>query len=279
LAGLKIVYGGGLSGDMPNASNFTRRLFGLVRGYSKLADSVAAPPLAGAIVNIPPWPLRLTYGAAELALFTDMSGAVAEYQEAARPPELTMQDEALFTKVTVTDAGGERRDTWALPSDTPVRRYAWSRGMSLMRDEVTALAQARVVVGGKLVGFSGVIPGVVEEAYLSLKAARPLYLVGGFGGAARAVSDQLQGIERPEFSDAYSAKTVSDYVACRQLYADHGNPFVSMRDIGALLEAKAGQPLSLTLNNGLTDDENAELIRCTDAQRASDLLLTGLTRL
>jgi hypothetical protein len=221
----------------------------------------------------------LTYGDAESALFSDSMGAIAEYQEAGRPVELTMKDEEIFSKVAATDAGGESRDTWALPSDTPLRRYAWGRGMSLMREQVTAFAQARVVVGGKLIGFSGVIPGVVEEAYLSLKAGRPLYLVGGFGGAARAVCDQLQGVHRHEFSEEFSDKTVSDYFACKQMYADHQIPFVSMQDIGALLEVKAAQPLSLALKNGLDDNENVELMRCTDAQRVADLLLTGLTRI
>jgi hypothetical protein len=279
LAGLKIVYGGGLTGSMPTASNFTRRLFGLVRGYSKLADSVAAAPLNDAILNVPPWPLRLGYGEPEWALFNDPSGSVADYRDGARPVELTMRDDELFGKTVQTDAAGKTAEIWELPSDTPLRRYAWARGLSLMREQVTGLAQARLVVGGKLTKFSGIIPGVVEEAYLSLKANRPLYLVGGFGGAARAVCDHLRGVSRPEFSNDFSEKTVPDYAACKDFYATYHQAFESMQDIGGLLTSKGAQPISRALNNGLEDEENYELMQCTDAQRIADLLLTGLTRI
>ncbi|MBL8483076.1 MAG: TIR domain-containing protein, partial [Rhodocyclaceae bacterium] len=62
LAGLKIVYGGALSGNFRQGSNFTLRLFELVRAYSGLAAGVSAPPIKGAVINVAPWPLRLNYG-------------------------------------------------------------------------------------------------------------------------------------------------------------------------------------------------------------------------
>lgn len=40
----------------------------------------------------------------------------------------------------------------------------------------------RVLIGGKRAGFQGAMPGVLEEAIISLERSRPLYLAGGFGG-------------------------------------------------------------------------------------------------
>ena len=43
----------------------------------------------------------------------------------------------------------------------------------------------RVCVGGVTEGFQGSEPGVIEEAKLALRYRKPLYLMGGFGGATR----------------------------------------------------------------------------------------------
>jgi hypothetical protein len=50
---------------------------------------------------------------------------------------------------------------------------------------------ARVVVGGKLSGFLGAMPGVIEEAITSVQAGQPLYVAGGFGGAAAAIAREV----------------------------------------------------------------------------------------
>jgi hypothetical protein len=270
LAGLKIVYGGALKGRMPAASNFALRLFALVRSYSKLAENVSAPSLRGAVMNVAPWPLRLEYGDEEWGLFDDASGAVAEYQEGPCPEELAGRVDEIF---------GAPGPAFTLDPDTPLRRYAWARGQTLMREKVTDLADARLVIGGKLENFSGIIPGVVEETCLSLRRGRPLFLIGGFGGAARAVCDQLRGRARPEFTDAFSARTVRDYAACKDLFAANNVGFESMQDIGAMLTARASAPLSKTMNNGLDDRDNLELMQCRDAQRVFELVLQGTAAL
>jgi hypothetical protein len=180
-----------------------------------------------------------------------------------------MRDDELFDKAG--PAGGHT-------SETPLCRYAWARGLTLMREKITELSQARLVIGGKLANFSGVIPGVVEEAYLSLKGGKPLFLVGGFGGAARAVCDQLRGVARPEFSETFSASKVPDYAACKGLYASYAVPFESMGEIGAAVASMGTGPLSRVLNNGLDDPDNLELMQCKDAQRVIELVLQGLSR-
>lgn len=72
----------------------------------------------------------------------------------------------------------------ATPIDVP-------RALSGLRRHITSVTHARVVVGGQLAGFQGAMPGVVEEALLSVRARQPLYVAGGFGGAAAAVAAAL----------------------------------------------------------------------------------------
>ena len=62
---------------------------------------------------------------------------------------------------------------------------------SAMRRDMTTISQARVVVGGKLAGFKGTMPGIVEEAIDTLEASQPVYVAGGFGGAAALVARSL----------------------------------------------------------------------------------------
>jgi hypothetical protein len=55
--------------------------------------------------------------------------------------------------------------------------------LTAMRRHLAGSTGARVLIGGKLQGFQGVMPGVMEEATLAVAAGQPVYLAGGFGGA------------------------------------------------------------------------------------------------
>ncbi len=66
-----------------------------------------------------------------------------------------------------------------------------ARALTALRRHMTAIADARVVVGGRLTGYKGSAPGVVEEAVLAADAGLPIYAAGGFGGAALAVARAL----------------------------------------------------------------------------------------
>jgi hypothetical protein len=272
LAGLKIAYGGALKGSFSGASNFTLRLFELVRAYSKLADGLDVTPLKKAIINVAPWPLYLDYGQPEWKLFNG-TDALAEYRPAPRP-DLAAGEDDLFppqddkTKSRVFGV-----------EDTPLRRVAWAKGLTAMRKAITEESQARLVIGGALNKFAGLVPGVVEETWMSLQAAHPVFIVGGFGGAARAVTDRLMGIDRPEFSDDWIRQKVPAYESAIALYEKHGGQLRSLKQIGADIVLLGKNGLAKTLNNGLSEEENRELVTCTDPQRIAGLVLTGISKL
>jgi SLOG-like protein/TIR domain-containing protein len=266
LAGLKIAYGGALSGDFRQGGNFTLRLFELVRTYSRLAEGVSAPPIKGAVINVAPWPLRLNYGDEEWKLF---DSDIAKYEEGPRA-NLTADDEALFPHT------GEKFD---LKPDKPAKRHAWACGLSAMRRMITDLSDARLVLGGKLTGFSGLVPGVVEEACLSLAAGKPLFLAGGYGGAARAVCDLLLGKPRDEFTDAWQQAAVPDFAQALACHPAGTDSLALMPALGTDIAAQAGKDLGAVLKNGLNDAENRELMASTDARTIAELVLRGLAQL
>ena len=66
-----------------------------------------------------------------------------------------------------------------------------ARGLTSMRTLISQSTDARVVVGGKLVDFAGVEPGLIEEARMSASFGKPVYLAGGYGGAGAALAKFL----------------------------------------------------------------------------------------
>ena len=69
--------------------------------------------------------------------------------------------------------------------------------LSGLRTFMTDNTDARIVIGGKRAGFQGNMPGIFEEVLFSLERRQPLYLAGGFGGAALDVIRTL----RPTYAE------------------------------------------------------------------------------
>lgn len=167
-----------------------------------------------------------------------------------------------------------------------VHRYAWARGMTEMRQRQTAGISARVVLGGafgptaqrlpdgtlKERWSAGRMPGVLEEIFLSLRAGQPVFLLGGFGGAARLALDLAMGVERPEAGWAYQ-RVAPHSEALRDLYATRGQEWTDYAEIAALLRELGPGGL-----NPLSAQENLELARSRDPGVILPLLLSGLSK-
>lgn len=69
-----------------------------------------------------------------------------------------------------------------------------------IRQALPQYCDARLLIGGKTQrksennpnGYIGNFPGIVEEALYTLRAAQPLYIAGGFGGAAALLARELE---------------------------------------------------------------------------------------
>ena len=85
------------------------------------------------------------------------------------------------------------------PKFVPDRLFQEKRGVDNRAAELTVLRcyitdllapGCRICLGGKTKGYEGVEPGVMEEARLALEYNKPLYLLGGFGGATRVFGEE-----------------------------------------------------------------------------------------
>jgi hypothetical protein len=256
--GARLHYGGHLGPD-----GYTTALFDMAAAYSAMT---VLPP-AERIVNDIGWPQPLN----NLPTATR-----ARYKAVARLERIAARPEGVAALEPQTFVEDPPDPTFA--ADSPARRYAWARGMTAMREAQAMRVQARVILGGKTgptpKWYSGRIPGVIEEAWVSLKAAQPLYVIGAFGGAANVVADLVEGRPRKEFTWDYQ-RAAPHAEGMRALYDECGPAWEDYPAMAARFAADGVAELSA--RNGLSIAANRELFVCRDVTRIVELLLEGLT--
>ena len=135
--------------------------------------------------------------------------------------------------------------------ETPLEnQHEIATSLTAMRRTMLKETSARVVLGGKVEGYTETMPGIAVEALLTLQAGKPLYVVGGFGGCARDIAETMD-LVKPL----------------------HDPPRTAWNGYAAFSTYRAD-----ALNNGLTDDENRTLAKTPHALQAVDLILRGLNR-
>ena len=130
----------------------------------------------------------------------------------------------------------------------------------------------RVCIGGRTSGFTGRMPGVFEEVFYTLNARKPVFLLGGFGGATTHLTKIVRGASTEAFSIDYY-KSIAGYSETIALLKTSGlsPPYEDLRSI--LSEG------SERLMNGLSIDDNDLLMQTTRWKQASDLIVKGLSKL
>lgn len=222
--GARLVYGGDL-----RVGGFTELLFELVSRHRRESEAEGTHP---AIVSFLAWPIVAAKRPEELHLLASELHGLAEVHFLDRsgddiPPS--------------SFGGAEGRD---LSDDD------WAAALTAMRHTMTAASDARIVLGGRTVGFKGKMPGIAEETLTALKAGQPVYLLGGFGGCARDIAAIL-GFD-----------IVFGTAGFRWPHAEDFRRF-GISD----------------LRNGLTPQENHMLVTTVHVDQAVALILRGLLRL
>ena len=118
-----------------------------------------------------------------------------------------------------------------------------------MRTAMRGDIRARIVLGGRVEGYKGAMPGIAEEAWLSLEAGQPVFLAGGFGGCTRDIAETIGLAER--------------WAGSRDEWAGRERFRTYTPD---------------DLHNGLSRDENAILARTPHIEEAVTLVSRGLRR-
>lgn len=106
------------------------------------------------------------------------------------------------------------------------------------------------MLGGRVAGYKGRMPGIAEETLLSLRARQPVFLLGGFGGCARGIAEAIG------LADTWAG---------------------SRSDWSGRSRFEGYSPEDL--RNGLSDEENAVLARTPHIHQAVTLVSRGLWRI
>ncbi len=175
------------------------------------------------------------------------------------------EDLGLYGKIVYLSADGqevprefERTELAEAVEDAALRRQA----LTALRDYMTAKTHARLLVGGKRAGFQGLYPGVLEEALLSIRGERPLFLAGGFGGVTLDIARVL-GLDPEGHLGEIGANQDRDAGLSEGL---------------AAIEAAAQEAGWHAEQNGLSLDENLRLAATHRPSEVASLVALGLGR-
>lgn len=154
---------------------------------------------------------------------------------------------------------------------------------------------ARVILGGRTLpkqvapnGYIGRLPGQAEEAMRHLLAGKPIYVIGGFYGASKLVADALcnqldhlpkegplceQSPEYQEFCGEFDQRLPESDPIPRTL-DDLWEKFAAYGQ--GVFWGETPAEGSKWIPNGLTPEENKRLLRTTQKDEISALVLKGL---
>lgn len=157
-------------------------------------------------------------------------------------------------------------------------------GLSLMRVEIAEKCDARILLGGGLSTFQGIYPGIAEEAYETIKAKRPIYIIGGFGGAARAVYEAIASRNSHGATELLRASCRAGAAATDAVRLAHSRyvekakrPEVGF-DPEAMVDAFSQFGLAgLAKSNGLSESDNERLSYTQDIHEILELIVKGVT--
>lgn len=151
------------------------------------------------------------------------------------------------------------------------KSYVFSRSLSHMREVMISECDIRICAGGRITGYKGCMPGILEEVEIAIKQEKPLFLVGGFGGITSKICKYILAKELPEeLSLEWQLKNNDNYEELLKDYksnmGDIDYSWIKSIDIS-------------TLRNGLNDSDNQRLFITPFVDEAVYLISKGLKAL
>lgn len=155
-----------------------------------------------------------------------------------------------------------------LPPTTVDNLYYWAESLKAMRQEMESNIDARIILGGRVTGFKGYMPGLYEEAINAANAKHPIYLLGVFGGAALRLIKLIKGETTSEklFEECCSNRSYQEFVS----YLDKEKGEMNFKALDIFVNNMR------VLNNGLSDEENERLFVTANVTEIIALVLKGL---
>lgn len=168
------------------------------------------------------------------------------------------------------------KDVYLFPNCTE-NKYIWSRCLTKMRQESIENSDIRICAGGKLSGYKGKMPGVLEEIIIAIEKKKPIYLLGAFGGV---VGEVCKSIENKEIAEPLTEEWQNSYniaYAKLQEKARSHNHHADYKQIEkTLTDVKIEDLAKLT---GLSEEEYKNLMKSPFIDECVYLIIKSLKKL
>ncbi|WP_395740589.1 TIR domain-containing protein [Prosthecobacter sp.] len=200
-----------------------------------------------------------------------------------KPEEIA--ERRMFAEVTLKECPVEWVPAEAAPAAAAEGRALYALALTEMRGEIAKECDARIVLGGGMASFQGLYPGIAEEACESVKQKRPLYVIGGYGGAAGAVYGAIMDAQSAGAKELVHASLHCGAAADAEVRRQHVR-FVKQAEKPAwaydpegMVQTFAQLGLAgLAKGNGLSQEENARLGCSQDIHEIMELVVKGVSR-
>lgn len=171
-------------------------------------------------------------------------------------------------KATIPDTIPTDLHGQMVPPSTVENLYYWAESLKAMRLEMESNIDARIILGGRVAGFKGYMPGLYEEAIIAANCKHPIFLLGGFGGAASRLIKLLKGETTSEklFEECCSHHLYQEFVS----YLDKEKAEMNFKVLDVFSNNMS------VLKNGLSKEENEQLFVTTNVTEIIALVLKGL---
>lgn len=174
----------------------------------------------------------------------------------------------LCQKSTIPDTIPTDLHSQMVPPSTVENLYYWAESLKAMRLEMESNIDARIILGGRVAGFKGYMPGLYEEAIIAANCKHPIFLLGGFGGAASRLIKLLKGETTSEklFEECCSHHLYQEFVS----YLDKEKAEMNFKALDVFSNNMD------VLKNGLSKEDNERLFVTTNVTEIIALVLKGL---
>ena len=136
--------------------------------------------------------------------------------------------------------------------------------LTRIREALPRFCNARLLIGGKTLrqspenpnGYIGDYPGIIEEALHTLRKGQPLFVAGGFGGAAALLARELglgPDLPIPDAALTEMRQCTSYRNAIKEIKEkfDHSRTGLSTADLQRLATTQRASELGTLLAKGL----------------------------
>ncbi len=166
-----------------------------------------------------------------------------------------------------------------LDSNTVNNKYIWSRCLTRMRRESIEYSDIRGYAAGKLSGYNGKMPRVLEEVIITLEQKKSLYLLGGFGGVVgdvcKAIASSKKGFIEESLTEEWQMNNNEGYYELQKLARARGYSadYDEIREILTQITVS-----DLAANAGLSEAEYINLMNSAFTDECAYLVLKGISQ-